>query len=75
VDEVRWLELDGVKGVEFREAAPDKPDDARRLQWIAYRDLAGQKQMINLMLATDGKDFARHQDALYAILYSTKVVH
>jgi hypothetical protein len=75
IDEVRWLELDGVKGVQFREAAPDKPDDVRRLQWIAYRELAGQKQMINLMLATDGKDFARHQDALYGILYSTKVAH
>jgi hypothetical protein len=75
VDEVRWLELDGVKGVQFREAAPEKPDDARRLQWIAYRELAGQKQMINLMLATNGKDFARHQDALYGIMYSTKVAH
>jgi hypothetical protein len=73
VDEVRWLELDGIKGVEFREATPDKPDDTRRLQWIAYRDVAGQKQMINLMLATNGKDFARHQDALYGILYSTKI--
>jgi hypothetical protein len=74
VDEVRWLEIDGVKGVEFREAAPEKQDNVRRLQWIAYRDLAGQKQMINLMLATNGKDFPRHQNALYAILYSTKIV-
>ncbi|MEA2174808.1 MAG: hypothetical protein QOD00_2400 [Blastocatellia bacterium] len=74
IDEVRWLEIDGVKGVQFREAAPEKQDNVRRLQWIAYRDLAGQKQMINLMLATDGKDFPRHQDALYAILYSTKIV-
>jgi hypothetical protein len=75
VDEVRWLELDGVKGVQFREATPDKPGDVRRLQWIAYRDVAGQKQMINLMLATNGKDFERHQDALYGIMYSTKIVH
>lgn len=75
VDEVKWLELDGVKGVEFREANPDKPDDARRLQWIAYRDVAGQKQMVNLMLAASGKDFPRHQDAMYAILYSTKLAH
>jgi hypothetical protein len=74
IDEVRWLEIDGVKGVQFREAAPEKQDNVRRLQWIAYRDLAGQKQMINLMLATDGKDFPRHQNALYAILYSTKIV-
>jgi hypothetical protein len=75
VDEVRWLEIDGIKGVQFREANPEKPDDARRLQWIAYRDVAGQKQMINLMLASNGKAFPRHQDALYGILYSTKIVH
>jgi len=27
------------------------------------------------MLATQGKSFARHKNALYGILYSTKVVH
>jgi hypothetical protein len=75
VDELKWLEIDGVKGVEFREANPEKPDDQRRLQWIAYRKYAGQVQMVNLMLATLGKDFAQHQDAMYAILYSTKLVH
>jgi hypothetical protein len=75
VDEVKWLEIDGVKGVEFREANPEKPDDHRRLQWIAYRTYGGQVQMVNLMLATRGKDFSRHQDAMYGILYSTKVAH
>jgi hypothetical protein len=75
VDELKWLEIDGVKGVEFREANPEKPDDQRRLQWIAYRKYGSQVQMINLMLATRGKDFDRHQDAMYGILYSTKVAH
>ena len=75
VDEVRWLEIDGVKGVQFREANPPKPDDHRRLQWIAYRKFGGQVQYVNIMLATDGKDFARHQDAMYGVLYSTKLVH
>lgn len=75
VDEVKWLEIDGVKGVEFREANPEKPDDHRRLQWLAYRTYGGQLQMVNLMLATRGKDFSRHQDAMYGILYSTKVAH
>ena len=75
VDEVKWLEIDGVKGVEFREANPEKPDDQRRLQWLAYRTYGGQVQMLNLMLATRGKDFSRHQDAMYGILYSTKVAH
>ena len=75
VDEVKWLEIDGLKGVEFREANPEKPDDSRRLQWLAYRKFAGQVQLVNLMLASSGKDFPHHQDAMYGILYSTKLVH
>lgn len=75
VDELKWVEIDGLKGVQFREANPEKPDDHRRLHWIAYRKYLGQVQMINLMLATQGADFARHQDAMYGILYSTKITH
>jgi hypothetical protein len=75
VDEVRWLELDGVKGVAFREAVPEGKDDARRLQWLTYRKFAGQTQMVNLMLATAGRSFEKYQDTFYAILYSTKLVH
>ena len=75
VDEVKWLEIDGVKGVEFREANPPKPDDFRRLQWIGYRKFGGQVQYVSVMLSTDGKDFPRHQDAMYGVLYSTKLVH
>lgn len=75
VDEVKWVEIDGLKGVQFREANPEKPDDSRRLQWMAYRKYTGQVQLINLMLATQGKDFERHKNAMYGILYSTKVMH
>lgn len=75
VDELKWVEIDGLKGVQFREANPEKPDGHRRLQWIAYRKYLGQVQMVNLMLATQGGDFARHQDAMYGILYSTKITH
>jgi hypothetical protein len=75
VDELKWVEIDGLTGVQFREADPEKPDDFRRLQWLAYRKYLGQVQMINLMLATTGKDFERHKDAMYGILYSTKVTH
>ncbi|HET6850790.1 MAG TPA: hypothetical protein VFH46_00630 [Pyrinomonadaceae bacterium] len=75
VDEVKWVEIDGVKGVQFREANPEKPDDSRRLQWMAYRKYTGQVQLINLMLATQGKSFERHKNEMYGILYSTKFVH
>lgn len=75
VDELKWIEIDGLKGVQFREANPEKPDGHRRLQWLAYRKYLGQVQMVNLMLASEGKDFERHKDAMYGILYSSKIAH
>ena len=75
VDEVRWVEIDGLKGVQFREANPEKPDGHRRLQWMAYRKYTGQLQLLNVMLASEGKDFERHKNAMYGILYSMKVAH
>ena len=75
VDELKWVEIDGLTGVQFREANPEKPDDFRRLQWLAYRKYLGQVQMINLMLATSGKGYNEHKDAMYGILYSTKITH
>ena len=75
VDELKWVEIDGLKGVQFREANPDKPDDSRRLQWMAYRKYTGQVQFVNVMLASDGRDFERHKDAMYGILYSMKITH
>ncbi len=75
VAEVRWLELDGVRGVQFLETPPEDKTGARRLQWLAYRKYAGQTQMVNLMLSTQGQHFDKHKDALYGIMYSTKLVH
>ena len=75
VDEVKWVEIDGVRGVQFREANPERGDGSRRLQWMAYRKYLGQTQLISLMLASQGKDFERHRDAMYGILYSMKVAH
>jgi hypothetical protein len=75
VDEVKWVEIDGLKGVQFREANPEKPDDFRRMHWMTYRKFAGQVQYINVMLASDGQNFPIHQDAMYGILYSLKITH
>ena len=75
VDELKWVEIDGVKGVQFREANPDNPTNSRRLQWIAYRKYTGQVQYVNVMLASDARDFDRHKDAMYGILYSMKLAH
>ncbi|HEV8587355.1 MAG TPA: hypothetical protein VGQ72_00655 [Pyrinomonadaceae bacterium] len=75
VDELKWLELDGLKGIEFRESKPEDPDGIRRLQWMAYRKYGGQTQLVNLILSGRGANFEKHQDELYAILYSTKITH
>ena len=75
VDEFKWVEIDGLKGVQFRESNPEKPDGIRRLQWLAYRKFGGQVEFVNIMLATSGKDFPKRQDAFYGTLYSTKLVH
>ncbi|MDT5269689.1 MAG: hypothetical protein QOH49_1875 [Acidobacteriota bacterium] len=71
--EVRWLKLGDAKGVMFREASPEKPDDPQRLQWIGYRDYKGQKQYVTIMLASQGKYFAQHEDTMYGVLYSTEM--
>jgi hypothetical protein len=75
VEDVRWLELDGVKGVSFREAMPDDQEDPRRLQWMTYRKYAGQTQMVNMILSTKGRNFDKSLDTLYGVLYTTKLVH
>jgi hypothetical protein len=31
-------------------------------------------QLVNLLLASRGKDFSHHEDAMFGILYSTKIV-
>ena len=74
-DEVRWLEIDGVRGVGFRESKQEMADDIRRLEWQAYRKYAGSTQMITLILSTNSANFPKHEDELYGILYSTKIVH
>ncbi len=75
VDELKWLEIDGLKGVQFRESNPEHPDGIRRLQWLAYRKYAGQVQMVNVMLASSGAGFPKQQDAMYGVLYSAKITH
>jgi hypothetical protein len=75
VDEARWLALDGVKGVQFRESKPDKSDSLRRLQWEGYRRNGGQTQLVNIIVSANGSEFTKQEDAFYGILYSTKIAH
>lgn len=73
VEKVRYVEIDGVKGVEFIESMPHDKSDSRRHQWIALRKYAGKTQMINIMLATKGSNFDKHRDEFTAIMASTKI--
>jgi hypothetical protein len=75
VDELKWLELDGARGVEFRESKPQMADDFRRLQWMTYRKFGGQTQLVNFIFSTSGGKFDSRSDEFYGILYSTKLVH
>lgn len=72
-ENVRWLEIDGVKGVEWIEAMPEIKDGARRHQWISFRRYLGQNQQLNIMLSTDGDKFDKHRDTYAAIMYSMKI--
>ena len=72
-EKVRWLEIDGVKGVEWLEAMPEDKSGARRHQWIAFRNYQGQNQMLNIMISTNGSDFDKHRDTFAAIMYSMKI--
>ena len=71
--EARLIKFGGISGVMFRESAPEESDSPQRLQWIGYRIYKGQTQQVNIMLASQGKYFAQHEDAMYGILYSTKL--
>jgi hypothetical protein len=72
VNEVKWLKLGGLKGVLFRESSPESSDSSQRLQWMGYRTYKGQVQLVNIMLSSQGKYFARHEDEMYGVLYSTE---
>jgi len=74
-DEVKWLALDDLRGIEFRQSKQERPDDIRRLEWQGYRTYAGQTQLVTIILSTSDTNFPKRQDELYGILYSTKIVH
>lgn len=73
VEKFRYVEIDGVKGVEFVESVPYEKDSPRRHQWIALRKFAGRTQMVNIMLSTKGSNFEKHRDEFTAIMASTKL--
>jgi len=72
-ESARWLEIDGVKGVEWVEAMPEDKDGPRRHQWIGFRTYQGQNQQLNIMVSTKGSNFDKQRDTFAAIMYSMKI--
>jgi hypothetical protein len=72
-EKVRWLEIDGVRGVEWVEAMPEDKSGPRRHQWIAFRTYQGQNQQLNVMVSTNGSGFDKQRDTYAAIMYSMKI--
>ena len=71
-ESAKMVEIDGIAGIEFVEAAPAGKDDVRRHQWIGYRKFVGQTQQLNVMTSTKASNFEKHTDNFQAILYSMK---
>ena len=71
-ESVRWLEIDGIKGIEWVEAMPEDEDDPRRHQWIASRIYEGKTQLVSIMVSTKGSRFDAKKEIFAAILYSMK---
>ncbi|REJ79319.1 MAG: hypothetical protein DWQ47_00840 [Acidobacteria bacterium] len=72
-ESARYLEIDGVKGVEWIEAMPEESDSPRRHQWIAFRNYQGQNQQLNIMVSTNGDKFGDRKDTFAAIMYSMEI--
>ncbi len=72
-ENARFLEIDGIKGVEFIEAMPEEKSSPRRHQWIAFRNYQGQNQQLNIILSTNGNNFDKHKDEFSAALYSMQI--
>lgn len=72
-ESVKYVEIDGIKGVEWLEAMPEDRSGPRRHQWIAFRNYLGQNQQLNIMLSTKGSNFDKHRTDFPAIMYSMKI--
>ncbi|NOT49241.1 MAG: hypothetical protein HOP17_16040 [Acidobacteria bacterium] len=72
-ESVKYVEIDGVKGVEWLENMPEDKIGPRRHQWIAFRNYLGQNQQLNIMLSTKGSNFDKHRTDFPAIMYSMKI--
>jgi biopolymer transport protein ExbD len=78
-EDLRFLEIDGVRGVHFRRDSEDWNWDALKnsryqkelhafMKWNAQRMYGGKRQVISADLSCPARSFAKDQDTLYGIL-------
>ena len=73
VEAVRYLEIDGVPGVEFIEAEKESRDEGRTHIWIGFRKYAELTQMVSFVFSAENASFDRCRNEFAAILYSAKI--
>ncbi len=76
-DDLRYLEVDGVKGVHYLrdEKGWDEsyqPQDQKHIIWMAQRMYNGTRQIINVTLSSPSRNFAKHRETLYWLLQSIR---
>ena len=76
-DDLRYLEVDGVKGVHYLrdEKGWDesyRPQDQKHITWIAQRKYNGTRQIIMVTLSSPSRNFAKHRETLYWLLQSIR---
>lgn len=72
VAEVKYLTIDGVKGVFHREADGNAPYNARGLVWKSLRTFRGKRQLLLFNLTVTERNNAKFRGELEKILYSIK---
>lgn len=73
-DEVRYLELNGVKGIEMRrkQDLSGEGNVSSCLIWTGYRMFKTKPQTVEIEICSPDKRFSENQEAFRAVLYSTK---
>ncbi len=70
--EVRWLIIDGIKGVFSREAAGKDAREPRSMKWKCYRVYRGEHQLLEFSAYTSNRSFDRQSDTMQKIVESMK---
>ncbi len=71
-DEVRYLELDGIKGIEMRrkQDLTGEGNVSSCLRWTGYRMLKTKPQTVDIEICSPDKQFSQNKEIFCAVLHS-----